>query len=443
MISPATQVIADQRRDEVWVALVSAAMASTFVFAGVPADDVFRIATGADISSQGHSLELEPNQKNFLWGGIVHPDVAPPVVPEENRGAISLEIPELTGYEGLIITGLTVVPDPWRPPINQGELHPEFPYSLLLPSITSDGISHTHWRWYDNDSADNTLTTPISDEDTQLFVNGNTDLDASMHLRIKMENRTGGAVTDDYRLTYRKNGSGGFVDVSGASSDVRAIAGLPTDGDQVVAERLTPGLLTFVSGEYDDVDGVGTRNTPNNRAPEFVWSVQFLSADNAAGDSYEFRVELDTLGSVDFRYDVTATAVVQFPVPEELQRRLIAHVPEPPSVAPFVFAHGSFLADENFDPRKVIDPGRMAVSLEQPLHIEPSSFIFGTEVLAPFVPIPQLQPAQIIQGAMTDSERVEGPMTAHGAGIHAPMDPNGVGIDGTIDESQGIDGDMT
>ena len=150
------------------------------------------------------------------------------------------------------------------------------------PVIEQDGF-----RWYDDDNTDEDATTALAAEDASYEV-PLADRGTSLHLRVEISNTGDKIANDSFTLQYNKD-SGGYNTVTTTSSNVRVIAGQPTDG-AATANRLTSGQGTFTAGEYDDADGSCDVNLPDAEHTEFVWSIEFRTADNSGGESYTFRI---------------------------------------------------------------------------------------------------------------------------------------------------------
>jgi hypothetical protein len=162
--------------------------------------------------------------------------------------------------------------------------------SFVYPGVIEYLPFLTHYRWYDNDNADVNLTTAIAAEDTVLGIE---NFATSRHLRLALENRGGDGRTATYQLQAALNG-GSWFDVAAASSNTRAIDGLPTDGAPVTP-RLTR-VKEFVLGGYDEVDGVQLEVHDAQTHIEFVFSIEFIAADLDTGDELAFRLREETPG---------------------------------------------------------------------------------------------------------------------------------------------------
>lgn len=149
---------------------------------------------------------------------------------------------------------------------------------------------------------------------TPLAVQG-TDIDKvpseTFQLRVRM-NESGGEAGGGslFQLQVEKNATGGFVDVTGASSNVQAVAGGMTD-DEVTTERLTGGATSFVQGRVDEADGNTTTavDTTANNFTEIVYSLTIVDGDVANADTLDFQLLDDMDGNV--TYTVVPRVTVQ------------------------------------------------------------------------------------------------------------------------------------
>ena len=163
-----------------------------------------------------------------------------------------------------------------------------------------------HWRWSDDDNASHESTTFLAAEDTTYEV-PLVDLGTGFNLIFKLYNNGGGGPEQrDFRLQYNKN-SGGWNDVDASSSNVRAFNGQDSDFANSTTERLSdPGGSWQTSRYYES--GLSTLSFGNSSMFEFYYCIEFRSADNVGGESYEFRIILepstDTVG-----YDTVGAAV--------------------------------------------------------------------------------------------------------------------------------------
>jgi len=170
----------------------------------------------------------------------------------------------------------------------------------------SPALDQFHYRWYDDDNTDVDATTGLAAEDNTYEVPA-ADLGTSHHLRIKLGN-SGAKVANAARtLQYNVDGAG-WNTVTTTSSNVRMIAGQPTDAD-ATAELLGTSARTFTAGEYDDADGSTTHNIQPGEDTEDVWSIEFRSADLSGGESIDFRVLYEGATTI-MTYTVTPNATI-------------------------------------------------------------------------------------------------------------------------------------
>ena len=174
------------------------------------------------------------------------------------------------------------------------------------PVIEQDGF-----RWYDDDNTDEDATTALAAEDTSYEVPF-ADLGTSHHLRIVYSNTGTKQGNDAFTIQYNVDGAG-WNNVTTTSSNVRVIAGQPTDG-AVTSQRLGAGTGSFAAGEYDDVDGSIDANLQNGDYTESVWSIEFRSADLSGGESIDIRMNY---GGATVTENITINATIGNPVTAE------------------------------------------------------------------------------------------------------------------------------
>lgn len=161
-----------------------------------------------------------------------------------------------------------------------------------------------HFRWADDDNAAHESCTLLGSEDTGLEI---PNLGTAFLLIVKIHNDGDMSASGDYRLQYNKDAAG-WNDVNAASSNIRTIAGQDTDGATGATERLTATAETFQTSVFDDGDSLIATNVGGGDDYEFYYSIEFRSADNSGGESYEFRV---LSGGSTITHDVTITGTVE------------------------------------------------------------------------------------------------------------------------------------
>jgi hypothetical protein len=148
------------------------------------------------------------------------------------------------------------------------------------------------WRWYDDDNADPDSMTALAAIDTSYEVPiadlGNAHV---LRFHVKHTQYVGGGV--NAQLQYNKD-AGGWNDVTTTSSNIRVIAGTPTDGAACDTELLTNEGGTFVGGgTFDDVDGearLTTGNSSTGTETELAFCFEFRTADLSGGEDIDFRL---------------------------------------------------------------------------------------------------------------------------------------------------------
>ena len=153
--------------------------------------------------------------------------------------------------------------------------------------MNTPAFRQLHFRFRDNDGTDETDATwrqSTNDDDTQ-------DLDTTYRVRFSIEETAGFAANNQsFQLEYQVDG-GGYVDVDGASSNVRAVASNLVDGDDTTQQISSPRV--FQGG-----DGQSTDGSPGGPACDFIgndtWeceiSYQLRSADLSGGEVVDLRI---------------------------------------------------------------------------------------------------------------------------------------------------------
>jgi hypothetical protein len=172
------------------------------------------------------------------------------------------------------------------------------------------------------------------------------DVDVNFRVRFRGGDTAGAAGTWttpqlQYQLTPSGGSPGGFNNVTGSSSVVRATASPNVANDAATTTQLTGGGGgTFVAGSFDEVDGaVGSISLGASGNSEVEFCIQIRSGDVANNDTVELLVlhngaaPTETNGHpsltvVEAAIDVTGTADVVLPV---LAADVAGHVDVGPS----------------------------------------------------------------------------------------------------------------
>lgn len=165
--------------------------------------------------------------------------------------------------------------------------------------------TQTHYQFQD-DGADANTSALLGTEDV---ANTGLSLDTIYFIRIKVVG--GGMDTNNgtWRLEYNVDGAGWNV-VSTTSSNVRAVDGGDDDGDLMGTQRLTNDGGTYDTNSPYEESGITPSFTlVNGNEVEFVYSIQFRSAELTVGDE---QIDLKiTNGGTDLTtYSVTAEATM-------------------------------------------------------------------------------------------------------------------------------------
>jgi hypothetical protein len=175
--------------------------------------------------------------------------------------------------------------------------------------VATFAITARAYRFY----ADGTESgsTALANENTSYDADV-TSADVNFQLRYGVqESGTGSAAgvsTDDYQLQYAVNG-GGWNNVTGSSTVIRAFPSASLTDAGATTSRLSAGSGSFVAGELDEANGEITdwQLTANNYS-DLLYSLTVRQADVADNDSITFRVLRN--GAVFDTYSVTPTLTI-------------------------------------------------------------------------------------------------------------------------------------
>jgi hypothetical protein len=114
-------------------------------------------------------------------------------------------------------------------------------------------------------------------------------VDTTFRVRFELQ-ETGGATGSFVpQLQYQRNG-GGYVNVTGSSTVVRATASGVVADAAATTNLLINGTGTFAAGAFDETDGLtGTHAVAASGHTEVEFAVQIRSADVALGDTINLR----------------------------------------------------------------------------------------------------------------------------------------------------------
>lgn len=158
---------------------------------------------------------------------------------------------------------------------------------------------HT-FRWYENGTENG--STPIGAIDANI-TGRNVDSDSQVHLRLGIQETgagsVGGASTDDWQLQFRKNGGGGWLNITASSSNVKSDTGsaLTDDGattDRAAPDGITDGGGTFFAGIQEEGNGEITDFLHQaDNFTEHVFALLLISVDLADADFLDFRIRIN------------------------------------------------------------------------------------------------------------------------------------------------------
>lgn len=168
--------------------------------------------------------------------------------------------------------------------------------------------AQARFRFY-NDDGSESASTAAAAQDTNITADVSSG-NARLQLRIGVQ-ETGGADGPPRRwqLQYEKNDSGVWNNVSTGSSNVKAFdsANL-TDGGSTTS-RLSGGTGSFVAGEVAETGITGLAALTASNKTEHLYTVEFIAADVADGDTFDFRVLFNS-SVLSGGYSVTPRATV-------------------------------------------------------------------------------------------------------------------------------------
>ena len=152
------------------------------------------------------------------------------------------------------------------------------------------------YRWREDDGSESAASWISSQDATFIAKTG-----VSYRLRFLVQ-EIGGGTNSAYalRLKYEKNASGGFVNVTSTSSNIKAVTSVNyADGDDTTSQ-LTGGTGSFITdnNSMDDGGGVATCNVSASNHYEVEYCIQFVDGDISDGDRFELVVE-DEAGTTD------------------------------------------------------------------------------------------------------------------------------------------------
>ena len=174
----------------------------------------------------------------------------------------------------------------------------------------------TAYRFY-NDDGGEAASTAIAAEDTDINPNVDADFQYQFRALIEETGNSDGTTMDDYQVEVDKN-STGFVDLTTTDvGGVRAVdAGLTNDA--VTTNRASepisdPGAGSFVDGEQSNDGQVDNRQLTSGNFTEHVYGVEFVAANVANGDTFDFRFASPSaiVNIVTARATVVKTAVAR------------------------------------------------------------------------------------------------------------------------------------
>jgi len=149
------------------------------------------------------------------------------------------------------------------------------------------------FRFYDDDAGEAT-SAPLEAQDTDHSITVDANQAFQFRARIDETGNVDGSTMDDYAVEYNKNGAGFVALTTTDSGDgIRAVAaGLTNDGATTnrTADPISdPGSGSFVAGEQSDDGIVDDRQLTNGNFTHHVYGVEFVEANVADTDTFDFR----------------------------------------------------------------------------------------------------------------------------------------------------------
>lgn len=149
--------------------------------------------------------------------------------------------------------------------------------------------SQARFRFY-NDDGSESGSTAAAGQDTNITADTSSG-NVNYHLRVGLQETGGTAGTSrPWQLQYEKNDSGVWNNVSTGSSNVRAFdsANLTDGGNST--RRLSGGTGSFVAGMVAETGLTGNVALTASNHTEHLYTIEFIAADVADGDTFDFRV---------------------------------------------------------------------------------------------------------------------------------------------------------
>lgn len=152
--------------------------------------------------------------------------------------------------------------------------------NITITYTTPATVEIIGWRLR-NDDGDEDGATWKAPQD---FPAWNMPLDTNIRIRFRIRETAGNAITDAaFRLRWT-NLSGGWINVTTTSTDVRAVASSNVTDGGATTEQLSGGGGTFQAGEISEDGLVDTQSLAANGETELEYVIQYRSADIVIGD---------------------------------------------------------------------------------------------------------------------------------------------------------------
>lgn len=144
-----------------------------------------------------------------------------------------------------------------------------------------------------NDDGSQTAATWIAATDTNATINV-TAGDVKLRLRLSVAQTGSTAAALTATLYFAINGSATYNAMTASTADVHAASSTFVTDDAATTQQISSG--TFVAGKIDTATGActATASMATNAVTEHEWCVLLVSADQASGDTLDFRVRNTT-----------------------------------------------------------------------------------------------------------------------------------------------------
>jgi hypothetical protein len=156
--------------------------------------------------------------------------------------------------------------------------------------LVSATFSLDSYRFYEDGTEAGSVAIAAQDTDITRTVISNSNV--LLRIRAQETNGGSGAATDDWQLQVSKNG-GAYADVTGASTNVKALNSANLTDGNATTNRLGAGTGSFVAGKISEDGLVDDLQVTASNYTELLYALTVVAADVANGDTLDFRVLLN------------------------------------------------------------------------------------------------------------------------------------------------------